>query len=81
MNEQKNKRTVIILSVLIAVVICAASVVAAILCGKCEFDSPVAVHLRGGTLIITVKSDFRVYMRGSAVKVYEGVYEYEYQDK
>ncbi|MBO4354505.1 MAG: diaminopimelate epimerase [Clostridia bacterium] len=58
-----------------------ASVVAAILCGKCEFDSPVAVHLRGGTLIITVKSDFRVYMRGSAVKVYEGVYEYEYQDK
>ena len=58
-----------------------ASVVAAVLCGHCDFDTPVKVRLVGGDLVITVKSDFRVYMRGGADKVYEGVYEYEYQNK
>jgi len=59
---------------------CAAAV-AAVLCGRCAFGGEICVRLGGGELYVTVKDDMRVFLRGGAVKVYDGVYEYEYQDK
>ena len=49
-----------------------ASVVAAILNGYCKKDIPVTVHLRGGDLTITWKSDGTVMMQGGATEVYHG---------
>ena len=54
-----------------------ATVAAAVKNGICEFGKPVTVRLVGGDLTITVEEDYRVFMAGSATKVYEGVYEYE----
>ncbi len=44
----------------------------------CSFDTPITIDLRGGSLEIIVKKDFRIIMKGQARKAYEGVYEYEY---
>lgn len=49
-----------------------ASVVAAILNGYCKKDIPVTVHLRGGDLSITWKSDGTVMMNGGATEVFHG---------
>ena len=56
-----------------------ASAVVAACClnGYCQYETPVEVTLLGGKLSIEVKKDMRVFMSGPAVKVYEGVYEYE----
>ncbi len=54
---------------------CAAAV-AAVENGYCERDNEITVHLVGGDLYITYKSDGTVYMRGTAEKVYDGTYEY-----
>lgn len=54
-----------------------ASAVASVLGGHCDYDAPIEVALVGGKLSITVTKDMRVFMTGPAVKVYEGVYEYE----
>lgn len=54
-----------------------AAVAAAVLCGKCKMGAEVKVSLRGGDLLITYADNGHIYMRGPAVKVYDGVYEYE----
>ena len=54
-----------------------ATVVAACVTGRCDFGTEVTVKLVGGDLIIKCENDFRVYMTGSAEKVYEGIYNYE----
>lgn len=53
-----------------------ASVVAAILNGHCDYDTPVTVKLIGGELSITVTKDLKVYMTGPATTVYEGIYNF-----
>ncbi|MFA6866166.1 MAG: diaminopimelate epimerase [Clostridia bacterium] len=55
-----------------------ATVVAAVVNGYCDYDTPVIVHLIGGNLKITVTKDLHMFMEGTATKVYEGVYNYEY---
>ena len=50
---------------------------ASILCGYSDFDTPIKIDLIGGSLEILCTKDFRVFMSGSATKVYDGVYEYE----
>lgn len=54
---------------------CAAAV-AAVVNGYCKRDQEITVHLVGGDLFITYKSDGTVFMRGGAEKVYDAVYEY-----
>lgn len=54
---------------------CAAAV-AAVLNGYCKHDNEITVHLVGGDLFITYKTDGTVFMRGPATKVFDGVYEY-----
>lgn len=54
---------------------CAAAV-AAVENGYCPRDCEITVHLLGGDLFITYKSDGTVFMRGEAQKVYDGVYQY-----
>lgn len=54
---------------------CAAAV-AAVKNGFCKYDTEITVHLVGGDLVITYKSDGTVYMKGPAQKVFDGVYEY-----
>ncbi len=54
-----------------------ASVVAAVLNGYCKRNTEITVHLLGGDLFITYADDGFVYMRGSAKKIYDGVYYYE----
>lgn len=54
-----------------------ATVVAAILNGHCDYNVPITVKLIGGELSIICNKDLRVYMTGTATKVYDGVYEYE----
>ena len=49
-----------------------ATVVAAVLNGICRHDEEVLVHLRGGNLRITYKSDGTVLMTGPAEYVFEG---------
>ena len=49
-----------------------ASVAAAAAKGYCQYDTPVAVHLDGGTLEISVARDGSVTMTGPAATVYEG---------
>lgn len=58
-----------------------ATVVAAVLNGICEMDTPITVRLRGGDLKIVCESDMRVLMTGPAQKSYEGVFEYEDSDQ
>ncbi|MCQ2463860.1 MAG: diaminopimelate epimerase [Clostridia bacterium] len=53
-----------------------ATVTAAVLNGICDYDTPVKVNLTGGQLSVICTKDLRVYMTGTATKVYEGVYEY-----
>ena len=50
-----------------------AAVVACVLNGYSEIDTPVNVHLRGGMLTDTYRSDGSVIMEGPAVKVFEGI--------
>ena len=54
-----------------------ATVVAAVLCSKCNYNEDVTVKLIGGDLTIKYLSDGTVIMKGPAEKVYDGVYEYE----
>ncbi len=54
---------------------CAAAV-AAVENGYCDRDSEITVHLVGGDLFITYKSDGTVFMRGSATTVFDGIYQY-----
>lgn len=49
-----------------------ATVVAAVLNGICKQDEEILVHLRGGDLRITYKSDGTVLMTGTAEYVFEG---------
>lgn len=49
-----------------------ASCAAAVAKGYCRADDPIRVHLDGGTLEITVNSDFSVIMSGGAEFVCEG---------
>lgn len=52
-----------------------AAVVAAVVNGYCKHDDEITVHLVGGDLFITYKSDGTVLMRGGATKVFDGIYE------
>ena len=54
---------------------CAAAV-AAVVNGYCKHDTEITVHLVGGDLFITYKSDGTVFMRGGATKVFDGIYEF-----
>lgn len=54
---------------------CAAAV-AAVVNGYCNRDTEITVHLVGGDLFITYKSDGTVLMRGGATKVFDGIYEF-----
>lgn len=54
---------------------CAAAV-AACENGYCKRDTEITVHLVGGDLFITYRSDGTVFMRGSATKVFDGIYEF-----
>ncbi len=49
-----------------------ASVVASVLNGFCKHDEEVTVHLRGGDLKITYKSDETVIMKGPAALIFDG---------
>lgn len=55
-----------------------AAVAAAVKNGLCNKNEEVTVVLKGGELYITYADDLHIYMRGSANKIYDGVYEYEY---
>ena len=57
-----------------------ATVAAAVKNGFCACGEDVTVKLLGGDLVINVGRDMGVRMTGGAVKVYDGVYEYEDQD-
>ncbi len=50
--------------------------VAAVENGYCERDEEITVHLVGGDLFITYKTDGTVFMRGGATTVFDGIYEY-----
>lgn len=54
-----------------------AAVAAAVKNRLCRPDSEVTVHLLGGDLFITCRTDGSLLMRGGAEKVYEGVFSYE----
>lgn len=58
-----------------------ATVVAAVLNGICKQDEEVLVHLRGGDLRITYKSDGTVLMTGPAEYVFEGEVSDEFINK
>ncbi len=58
-----------------------ASAVAAVLNGFCPRDEEILIHLRGGNLAITYKSDETVIMRGPAEFICEGKVEDEYINK
>ena len=52
-----------------------AAVVAAAENGRCDKDRDVTVHLPGGDMTVCYRSDGSVSLTGSAVMVYEGVFE------
>lgn len=52
-----------------------ATVAAFALTGKVEYDTPVTVLLRGGSLTVTCRRDMSVLMRGEAVEVFRGTIE------
>lgn len=58
-----------------------ATVVAAVLNGICRHDEEVLVHLRGGDLRITYKTDGTVLMTGPAEYVFEGTVSDEFINK
>ena len=58
-----------------------ATVVAAVLNGICKQDEEVLVHLRGGDLRITYKSDGTVLMTGPAEYVFDGTVSDEFINK
>ena len=58
-----------------------ASVVASVLNGYCKKDSEVTVHLRGGDLKITYRSDETVIMKGPAAFVCDGVVDIDELEK
>jgi diaminopimelate epimerase len=58
-----------------------ATVVAAVLNGICKQDEEILVHLRGGDLRITYKSDGTVLMTGPAEYVFEGNVSEEFINK
>ena len=49
-----------------------AAVVAACITGRCNYDTPVTVHMIGGDLTVVCRSDLTVQMTGGAEFVYEG---------
>ena len=53
-----------------------AAVVASCITGRCPFDVPVTVRLRGGNLEILCRSDFTVQMTGGAEFVFDGTCSY-----
>lgn len=55
-----------------------ASAVASVLNGYCRYDEEILVHLRGGDLRITYKSDGTVIMTGSADFICDGTVDDEY---
>ncbi len=52
-----------------------ASAMAAVKAGLCDYDTPISVHLDGGTLKIVISQDNNVTMTGPAATVYEGEFE------
>ena len=58
-----------------------ATVVAAVLNGICRHDEEILVHLRGGDLRITYKSDGTVLMTGPAEYVFDGTVSDEFINK
>ena len=50
-----------------------AAVTAACIKGLCDFNTEVTVKLKGGDLYIICKDNFNVFMRGNAIKVYDGI--------
>lgn len=55
-----------------------ASAVASVLNGYCKYDEEILIHLRGGDLRITYKSDGTVLMTGSADFICDGTVEDDY---
>ena len=49
-----------------------ASAFAAVKLGYCNYDTPIRVDLDGGSLVIRVQKDDRIFMRGPAAFVFEG---------
>lgn len=58
-----------------------AAVVAACLNGICRQDEEILVHLRGGDLRITYRSDGTVMMTGPAARVFDGTVEDEFIER
>ena len=58
-----------------------ASAVAAVLNGHCKRDEEILIHLRGGDLRITYKSDETVMMTGPAEFICDGTVKNEYIDE
>ena len=54
---------------------CAAAV-AAVVNGYCKRGEEITVHLVGGDLFITYTDEGRVFMRGGATTVFDGIYKY-----
>lgn len=54
-----------------------ACVAAAVENGICKKGEEIKVNLLGGSLLITYMQNGHIYMRGSAQKVYDGVFSYE----
>ncbi|WP_040197018.1 diaminopimelate epimerase [Candidatus Soleaferrea massiliensis] len=54
-----------------------ASVVAAVVNSRCPRDAEITVHLRGGDLTATYRSDGSVLMKGSATHVFDGCIDFE----
>lgn len=54
-----------------------AVVAAAAYNGYADYDTPITVKLIGGELVIQCSRSMQINMKGTATKVYEGVYEYE----
>lgn len=52
-----------------------ATVAAFALTGRVEYDTPVTVLLKGGSLTVTCRRDMSVLMRGEAVEVFRGTIE------
>jgi len=49
-----------------------ASAFASVKKNYCDYDTPIKVHLDGGTLLITITSEDKIIMQGPATFVYEG---------
>ncbi|MBE6552634.1 MAG: diaminopimelate epimerase [Ruminococcaceae bacterium] len=49
-----------------------ASAAAAVRTGRCDFNVPIKIELKGGTLYITVKEDYSIIMKGPCELAYTG---------